>query len=419
MLAFVYLPWIIAALWKAVEPGGFRWSVVAGGLLGIVFLEGGPYPFAIIAVALSVLTLANMVAVRRLHPGLILAAVVVLAVGLSAAKLFPAMTLAMQHPRATSETQFNTLDAIGPALFSPNQNPGRGSPNAWGFWEIGAYIGLFLIPAVIGLLNFRRAAPWIAATLVLFWLGRGDAGWLWPILHHAPVFASLRMPSRFLIPMVLAVGVLAGFGLQWLCDLRVSPLGYGAALVLLAACAANSMMVSLPLMRQLINFEQRPAPPAATFRQIGLGPDNNRQLIPALENHGVVHCYAYTNWPTRVAPSDGPGYRGEEYLAGSGSVSLRRWSPNLLAYRVDVPRPTVLVINQNHDSSWRLWSGRGEVFSQGDLLAVRLPAGVQDIELLYLSTPALLGLLVSAATIAIGIFMWMTPLARLSPRNSD
>jgi hypothetical protein len=406
MLAFVYMPWIFAAAWKAMERENFRYSAIAGAILGLVFLEGGPYPFTITLTALALVIAATVVTSRSGRPIAVLLAIVLFAVGFSAAKLFPAAVVAAQHPRFPSDTQFNTLDVLRTALFSPNQGPLQGSPNGWGFWELGAYIGPFFIPAIVGVFYTRRAAVWIFAAIMLLWLARGDAGWLWPIVHRLPIFDSLRMPSRFLIPLVLMVGVVAGFGLQWLCALDWHLAGLAAALVILVGSTVNTMLVGIPLMGQLINFLQHPGPPSAAFTQIGFGPDNNKQLIAALENHGVVHCYAYTKWPTTVAAYDEPGYRGEQYLLGRGSVMLQRWSPNALTYRVDLPAPGVLVINQNYDSSWRLRLGAGKVFAHDGRLAVQLAAGTQEIKLWYMGLRATIGFLVSIATLAVAILVW-------------
>jgi len=100
----------------------------------------------------------------------------------------------------------------------------------------------------------------------------------------------------------------------------------------------------------------------------------------------------------RITASNQPGYKREQYLLGPGSLTLASWSPEILDYDVEVKSPTVLVVNQNYDSSWRLSRGQGELFSYNGLLALRLPAGAQRVELRYRSYRFLLGLIVSAMT---------------------
>jgi uncharacterized membrane protein YfhO len=80
-----------------------------------------------------------------------------------------------------------------------------------------------------------------------------------------------------------------------------------------------------------------------------------------------------------------PGYRGEEFLEGRGNVSLVDWTPNALAFEIDSPERTVLVVNQNYDPAWTLARGEGEVFSDGGRIGVRIPAGSEQIVLRYRS----------------------------------
>jgi hypothetical protein len=293
--------------------------------------------------------------------------------------------VAIAHPRPTAEVEVNTAHVLLTALFSRTQNIFRGSSNGWGFWEVGAYLGLFAIPAALGLLRPRRAAPWILAAVVLWLLARGDAEpfAVWPLLHRLPVFDWLRLPSRLLVVLVLVAGVLAGIGFDWL-EARRPPYGRRAALILLIFAAADAWAVSAPILGVIAQFPFVPrGAVSARFVQVTSGPGNNEMLGAALRNEGVVDCYEYTAWPTPVAAADRPGYHGEQYLLGAGRVSLARWSTDVLGYDVDVPRPTAMVVNQNYAAGWRLVEGHGEVFSLHGLLAVRVAAGKQRITLEY------------------------------------
>ena len=61
------------------------------------------------------------------------------------------------------------------------------------------------------------------------------------------------------------------------------------------------------------------------------------------------------------------------------------WTPNALAFEIDSPERTVLVVNQNYDPAWTLARGEGEVFSDGGRIGVRIPAGSKEIVLRYRS----------------------------------
>jgi hypothetical protein len=113
------------------------------------------------------------------------------------------------------------------------------------------------------------------------------------------------------------------------------------------------------------------------------------------DRQGVVNCYVYTEWPTDVKGWNDTDYLGEQYLKGPGTVRLQKWTPNVLRYDVDAPAPSVLVINQNYDPSWRTVSGAGSTFSDNELLAVPVKAGKSQVVLRYLSMPALYGLAIT------------------------
>ena len=396
---FCYLPWVMACVSVASETGAVGYVVGAGAALALAFLESGPYPVAFGVLMLGIVQTVVAIQRRSARPLIVAAVAVVFAIGFSAVKLAPATIVAMQHPRPTIEAQINTAEVLRIALFSTTQNIFSGSPNGWGSWEEDAYVGLFAIPALLGLVAGRRAIPWIVLAVAMLWLARGDAGALrlWPILHSLPVFSSLRLPSRFLVIFVLAVAVLAGFGLDFL-EAEFGPGGKLAAIALLVLATVNSILAGPPTLDAILNAPIQPGPPQASFSQISRRPDNS-QIIPTLENRGVVRCYEYTDWTTAVRESDAPGYRGEYYMLGPGAVRLARWTPNALEFDVDAAAGAVLVVNQNYDPSWRVTSGRGTVFSNDGLLAVRVGDGRGRIALRYISVPVICGAIVSAMTV--------------------
>ncbi len=402
---FVYAPWVMAGAWRACARPRLFDCALGGLALALAFLEGGPYPAVLAAVTVGLVLAAEAAMRRSVWPLAVVALVTVFAAGFAAPKLIPAYLLSLQHPRPESELETDTWRMLMAAFFSREQNCFREIGNTWGFWEIGAYIGLFVVPAVLGLLSPRRATPWLFAAIVLYLLARGDALWppLWPMLHAMPVFSSLRLPSRFLVDFVMLAGVLAGFGFEWLAA-NAPPFGALGAGAIAVAATVDCFAIG-PQNLALMTLDPVAAvQPHPEFRQIGDSPRPDDMLTPAMENRGVVHCYEYTDWGSHVRPSDAPGYRGEQYLEGSGTVALDRWTPNALRYRVDATQPSVLVINQNYDRSWRLVHGDGNVIEFGDgLLGVRVPQGSQTIELRYRDRPFLLGVLITLLTIAAAI----------------
>jgi hypothetical protein len=289
------------------------------------------------------------------------------------------------------------------ALFSHNQDRMRPSPNFWGFHESGAYLGLFTFPALLSICKPRRAWPWVAAGIVIVLLTRGSIGphSLWEYLHKLPIGSSMRLPSRFLIMLTLAVGVLAGIGLDAMLDWQWR----GAKLLVLGLIAAgliDNFWVGVANLNYVFANQQRPESRQPVFRQYQLEGAKMDSYSLTLENKGILKCYEYTDWPTNAVGADQPFYRGEQYMVGPGTVGLVMWSPNRLDYQVDTPARSTVVINQNYDPGWSLAQEQGSVISTGGLLAVSVPPGRQLIVLRYRGKAFDEGAVISLLTLLIG-----------------
>ena len=398
IIALAYLPWILAAAWTASERGQLRYAALAGALIALSFFEGGPYPALYEGLTLG-LALVGRAAVRlRARPLIVLVVVGVFATGFGAVKYAPAFQVMSSHPRPTDANFVNTAKVLRQALLSRNQSHNQPSLNGWGFFESGAYLGLFAIIAVMAVVFPRMAFPWIFAGIVLFELARGaiypNSLYIW--LHSLPLFSSTRLPSRFLVPFVLMVAVLAGIGIEVACS-RGSHAALAGSAFLVIMGAVDMLMVGPPNLLYVSYGVADPGPPRMDFLQY----ERNSALVQTavVQHHeGVVNCYMYTGWPTQAKGWNEPGYRGEQYLLDPGTVTLARWTPNRLEYAVDAPAPSVLVVNQNYDPSWRAMSGTGQIFSWGGLLAMRVPAGRSRIVVRYISNATICGMVVSMLT---------------------
>src|SRR5208337_2653121 len=96
----------------------------------------------------------------------------------------------------------------------------------------------------------------------------------------------------------------------------------------------------------------------------------------------------------------------EFYLLGAGEVKQTMWTPNRLGYEVNVPATTSLVINQNMYPGWRVVHGDGEIYSDGGLIAVRVPAGHQKIKIVYRPTHIAWAYLLTFSATAILVGVW-------------
>ena len=404
IMVFVYLPWIIAAGWKASERGQLRYAALCGAVIALSFFEGSPYPPLFEALTLALVLVGRAAVQLSARPLFALALAAVFTAGFGAVKGSPAMTTMASHPRDTDVGYSNSFYSLEEALLSRYQDHNRPSLNGWGFWESGAYVGLFAVIAVVGLLSPRKALPWILTAIVLFHLARGWTGpnslYVW--LHSMPFFSSTRLPSRILIPFTLMVAVLAGIGIDAMCS-RGSPSVLAVCTLLILIGGVDMLMVSRPNLHYVWMWEVPRGLPPINFVQYQRDPAVAESSV-VRDSQGVVNCYVYTDWPTDVKGSNDDGYRGEQYLLGPGSVTLTRWTPNRLEYTVDAPSAAVLMINENYDPSWRVTSGPGQTFSQDGLMAVHVPAGKSQVVLRYVSMAAIYGMIISMLT-ALAAFM--------------
>ncbi len=398
IMTFVYLPWIIAAGWTGSERGKVRYAALCGALIAFSFFEGNPYLPLFEGLTLA-LVLVGRAAVRlSARPLIALGLAAVFATGFGAVKYVPAMQVLASHPRPTDEGFSSSVYALGEALLSRNQDHNGPFLNGWGLWESGAYVGLFASIALAALLFPRRSIPWVFAVIILFQLARGYTGenclWVW--LHRMPLFSSSRLPSRLLIPFVLMVAVLAGIGIDAVCT-RGSRAALAISAFLIVIGAVDMLMVGPANLRYVLMGVVGPGPTHGEFAQYKRAPALAESSV-IRDHQGVVNCYVYIPWPTDVKGWNEPGYRGEQYLLGPGTVTLARWTPNRLEYAVGAPAPSVMVVNQNYDSSWRVTSGPGQTFSHDGLLALQVPAGKSRIVLRYISIATICGMIISILT---------------------
>lgn len=383
MMGFCYLPWLLAFGWLALEQR-LRWVWPAAAALALMWLDGSPYTPSFAALMLGLLAVALAVLQRSIRPLWVTAWVFALGLTLAAPSLMLSYRFAAAHPRPT-ELDVGSLDAVWSALLSRNQDLERQSGVMWGWQEIGAYVGLFMALGIAGLMRPWRALPWalVAAVLVTLTMGARGPWWPWALLHKLPVFSWEHLPYRFIIPLVQAIAVLAGFGADWIAD----GCGTAIAAALVVAAALDCFWVGTYNLRYPLQDQVAAAAPG-DFRQVR-EPGSGYTIVSrdmvrlTSQNLGIVNCYDYTQWNSSVAASGEPNYRGDQYLLGAGTVVLVKWTPDRLGFTVDAPSATTLVVNQNYDRFWRLTAGRGTIISQGGLLAVSIPAGRQTLRLSY------------------------------------
>ncbi|MBI2188497.1 MAG: hypothetical protein HYU37_15465 [Acidobacteria bacterium] len=393
-LAYAYMPWILAAV-------ALGRPFIAGLLLALAIGEGGTYAVPHTILVLGVLALYHAVTERSTRPLVDLACAGAVAVGLAAPKLLLVQDLMSRLPRLIESTESTSLFLLIEGLFSHVQDLAidvGGRP--YRFHEYGAYISpIAFAAALIGIVRQRRwSMPWmlVAAGGLVLGLGYtfGGEHSPWALLHRLPIFDSQRVPSRFMLPAVLAFGMLAGRGV----DALLPRLGRDALTALLVIAAIDAAMVGPINLRYVFDGSVTARPRAQSFVQYR---DESTATMYTLAraNMGALTCYEPLDPEPVPAGMNEPDYRGEQYLLEGGTVSLVEWTPNRLVFDVASDGPNVLVVNQNHDPSWRVVSGRGEVTAYQGLLAVRVPAGAARLVLAHQSQWFIPGVVLAITTL--------------------
>lgn len=233
-------PWVaaMAICWATIVVAGDSHSSIFGGL---VALFAGVHTGRL----------------RRL-PLCVLASV--MAIGVAAAELLPAIDIVRAGPRTGWDTPENirrlsTMWALHPyqlpELVLPNWLPLKTAylfanfrRHEGGMWALSIYAGTpVVVLALVGLLSRTRLGV-LSAALALFgfWLATGSHGGLEPLFRHLPVFSVLRYPEKHLGIWTVGLPLAAAAGVDWL---RARPrLGVPIAFAAVAvACAVAAPLL--------------------------------------------------------------------------------------------------------------------------------------------------------------------------------
>ena len=396
-LGFALLPWLLVGVRQAARGEAKGAALVA---LSTAFIVGfgGTYvaPLSLVGCAVE---LGLLLLRRRRVEVLTLSCAVLLALGLSAFRLWPVWEELQRGPRVISGQSAMGLGPLGGLLF------GIWPPFRSECWYLvtipGAVVAAFAL--------LRRRSWWLGSALII-WLwfaaGTGVTPSLFGMLRELPVFSLLRNSERFLVLAVLAIAMGAALSLSdaaarlrlrrpprlarplWI----VSVLGVVLAVPWLMndfVVASSIRTLTAPPREELRPFHQARGNrwAAASF-----GP-MSRGSIACWEAYGVPQS-------TQLRPE----LKQESWLLGPGVLQELSWSPQRLTFHVELDQPTRLVINQNYHRGWK--SGAGQVVNEAGLLAVELPAGKHEVSLRFLPTSAIGGLSVSLLALGFALSLY-------------
>ena len=230
-LSVAYVPFLGWLLIRAGNQREKEWGIAV--CLALIFGEGGHYIVPISALLIVALMIAWG---DGLHPRLVirqLATIGVLAIGLSAVKLFPAIEFMNTYPRLINDYSGYSVGSLLYSLLSCDQTVDAGlQPGhslVYGIDENGIYVGILGIGlAMVGLLaQGRRRWRLLTVFGIFVWLSFGNRYWpsLWSLLHQLPVYDSMRVAQRFRAVWLLGLALFAGIrpGYRWRLRNSASP----------------------------------------------------------------------------------------------------------------------------------------------------------------------------------------------------
>jgi hypothetical protein len=409
-----FAPWCFLFYLKSLED--WRYAALSALMLVFMLFEGGVYTLAYFLAFLALYAIFN--SVQRLlsgknavKPVLALILIVVLFSALGAVKALPMFELSGKYPRLTdvydpdgSVYRGYTFQLLQYALLGSTQTKFAPEVNSSIWDNHGAYVGpiVLLLALAAMVFHFKRLWPFVFIAvlgfLIVYGVGKSEMA-LWTLIHQLPLYSSLRYPSRFILISLFSIAILAGYAASSIEGKRK-----WAGVFLAILVFYNLYLVDTPAFNEFSILTPRTLEKPSAFNQVEDDYDGvyvySESYKHFLQNQGVVNFYAslagLSGVKSPVKPSSSPDYRGEFYLlGGSGTVTVRSFTPNKITLSVNVQDSDYLIVNQNYDSGWKT---PGRVILNNDgLLAVEVsPAdGGRDVVLYYSPTSFKVGLVVS------------------------
>lgn len=415
--SFQLLPWVVLAFYEGLR--STRWRVAGGAFIAWMLLQGGLYSVPYTVLVLAVLVVTTSITLLRkkttrlapIVPAVTFVTIGVVAVLLSAAKLFPTMIVVKSLPRLWQASEALPWSDILARLLKPGTHDGQ-----------PAYITstVFLL-ALLGAGFDRRAGWFVGLAFFFFVIALGDFAPMAPhaILHRLPIFEQLRFPHRYVIVIAFFLCLAFARSMTVLEDAVVEaaklvharlvapsprPMPVAIALVVGAVGAFGAYLVARAIHDDFVKDERieasmfpmdAPLAYEQPFRQSRGNRWDAQVFAPA--SLGSLQCFEETAFPQSGAlRGDLPA---EEYPLDPAVAKVERlsWTPNVIKLRVEATGATTVLVNQNWSKSWR--ASVGQVRSHEGLLAIDVPAGTHELVVRYRDPWVFIGLFTTVGTL--------------------
>jgi len=419
----------------------WRWLIWSGAVAGWIACLGGTFTPAMAGELLVMW--ATALAFRplryesrygsQLRAGLrlyvMLLAVALAALCLSAFRMLPTLEFIFDHPRPLFRRapDMTTLKQIVFDLFAWRDFGPLAQRKYWSH-EYTARMPNVILPLLVAPIaawllregRAREGRPTLIGRLValatislLLALGNFSALSPWSLLQKMPVLRDLRVPSRHLVLAVLWLSLLGGLGADWMMSQlrrrtakRLPPFLLASTLCLVTAIDAVLFMqhsfagvftVGLVL----------PSEPVPFFHVQGHW-SQMREL--EMQGHGVMGC-----------DEEAPLQRAEKLVLGdvpqawladpaTGRLLQSHYTPNRRELTIETLQPGArLLLNSNWNEHWHALPKTVQVVKDHGQLALdlsALPLGQHRVAAYYRPRSFLLGVLLSALSWLIGLLWW-------------
>jgi hypothetical protein len=284
-----------------------------------------------------------------------------------------------------------------------------GENQYWGWHEYSAYLSpLVIILALVGIIfAIRKSRIWLILAIFFFLFGLGNFAAIspWNIFTKIPGFSSIRSPARAFQFVLLASGIMAGFGIDYLMERWKNSfrrIEIVAGIVATTILAVNFIII-LPSLGTISYLRTEPVSSNSEFRQeIGQKQGIYRRF---LENKGSL----IAPWLSGYKESRGLVTPTNDVLleyAPEGQFQLisHDYTPNRVTYEIMPSRPGTLIFGIGYDEGWRASDGR-KVSENNGLVAVDFKMDDRKIVLYYRAPYFWLGLIVSIISIGLGLLL--------------
>lgn len=423
ILAAMWLPWLWWA-WlgayqaKTISP---RRLLPLAIFFALTFLQGGLY---LLLYTLLALLVVIAFAPRKKHALILTLLAGAWSLALVAIKLVPVLLWLRQFPDQTYASSAFTLPWLTDILFGRYLH---GTylvfRQASGWHEYGAYVGLSLFAlSLLGLTQLRQRRA--VAILVVGAVSALLLSTLGPTLK--PWFDSMPwLPrsniSRVILLTVIALTLLAGFGLDWLRRHFKTPL---PTALLIGIVAIDLLSLAYPLSQQAFvlppvvpAISPPPSPLAYTTRTFDYrAPDlHQTRDYEATKAGWGTFAYCSVLGPTKRAVTPIESEYDAHLVTTEPSTTLAavsKWSPNHLTVEVETTTDTLVMINTNYAAGWHV-NGQPAQEHAGRL-ATNVPPGRHRLSFTYRAPGFTSGAVITALTILLTLL-----LIRRSPPVAD